>query len=564
MITCIRLVAFFGLPYGNTDDITGDYYARTVGVWGQATSFASNQARIYLLVTEPVGALMMRLAGTVWYDLLNLSAFAFGSMLPLFALRRWLDDSARRLYVLAFFATLPLLFSYTPPYGYPTFMHLPLVSGGLAFLAFGRSRESARAVERERWLIAGSVLLMLSLLCYEPGALVIVLMLLAYFGGPGANRIRPRRRLAEVWCASVVVGLYLIAYLIYRTLHPPTYDGVQLSLGLGLPQMLTVLRTLSVSSNVFAWMVWPQPLSYVDFGSGRTTAMALFANVAWSRLEFAALPAIGVAIITLILAWRALRSGRRGESTVHLAFLSIAAVVLLFGPNVGYLICPKISSLVLKGNLVAYAGTAYSQMGFALSITVVGLWLRRLRPMGARVVGMLCVAGFIGWGSLAATGFNQASARVSRAQAAKWEVVRFINACSTKMPPEYLSEVVAPRLWNYSTGAMSWGEPRQEQRYWDVLSATRYGLQAHFVRSARKGGPVTFGDYQLDPSGALERVVLRRSDDGASIQETFQIERRDTSYGPGIRPCGADLQMEHFNGTEWPPLSTNFKVDASN
>ncbi|HEY2014104.1 MAG TPA: hypothetical protein VGH38_11430, partial [Bryobacteraceae bacterium] len=87
LLVLARLGNFWGLHYGNTDDITMDFWRMTVPLWAMARHYAISQSRIQFFLAIPLWAGMMRFAGTPWYDLLNLGSFTLGALLPAFALR---------------------------------------------------------------------------------------------------------------------------------------------------------------------------------------------------------------------------------------------------------------------------------------------------------------------------------------------------------------------------------------------------------------------------------------------------------------------------------------------
>jgi len=289
--------------------------------------------------------------------------------------------------------------------------------------------------------------------------------------------------------------------------------------------MIRVVFTLSATSSIFAWSALPQPLIYVDYASGFQQADTFSASFALSRLIQLPFPVLAVAVLTALLTFYLVAKPGKQRLLDHPLALLALVVGLLFTPNVVFGLVPKISTLVLNGSLTGYTGTAYSHMGFAfLPVLIAGLALRS--KIGAlRVFTGVVLALILGWASLSATDFNTVSARYARRQASKWQVPRYLSSCSTAIPSRFLTSVVAPRMWNFSTGSISRGDRAQETQYWDMLFRTRYGMSIHLMeKPPAVPGPVTMLDYHLDSDGDLESVVLGRAQDGKAIQDVIVIK----------------------------------------
>lgn len=592
VIALARLAEFAGLHHGNTDDITVDYDYMTLGLRQMAYSYASHQGRLHFLLAIPINAGMMRLAGTFWYDLLNLGCFALGTMLPVVAFRRYVGAASLQLYALVYFATLPLLFPYISPFAAPMAYWL-LVACSIAILLFQRAYD-ADSGEWSRWRLAlGSLFVLLAIFGYEVTAITSLCLLTSYFVTSHAGR--PWRALGgrrDVQCAAGVLLVYAVAYVVFRVLHPPEYSGVKVAANLSLSSMAKVIFRLSTSSSIFAWMFWEQPLRYADFGTGFQRGQQFSATFSVSRFALAPTMSIGIACLTAALTLYLLLKAREEKLLRRIALVAGVAGALLFAPNVIYGVTPKISNLVLQNTLYVYVGTSYSHIGFALLVASLGGLVLHALPRRAAAIVAAGAALSIGWGSLSASIFNEGEALSARRQSSKWQVLEYLSACSNRMPQAYLATILAPRMWNYSTGTMSWGDPEQTARYWDLLAQTRYGLTTHFSKEmSPTTAPVTFLDYRLDRNGNLDAVVLGRSQDGNQVQDALLIRQAygddlsvidETSDTRNLRPpqntalCGHGLELVRFTGTDlnlgtvnvvglpfWSPLHERLGSDSA-
>ena len=325
LIVTARLANFWGLHYGNTDDIIVDFSRMTLPLWTLVDEYAAGQSRVQTFVIAPLWAAMMRLAGTPWYDLINLGSFALGALAPPFALRRYyFPGNTYLLYAAAFFAPFPFLFSYVPPYSHPLHRAYPLIACAVAVILFDQSQRDGRELSgiRSR-LAAGTVATFLAVCNYESTAVVSVVFLGFYFAA--SNSGRPWKTLLERsdfrWAAAAM-GCFVSLYMAYRAGHPPGYEGVLPSAShFSLSSASRVVGTLSLTSSVFTWFIAPQ----------RSLDLApIYARLS---LDHVTIAEIGLALLTAaaVFVW-IIRPGaaRPQSSPLKLAVLSI---LLLFGPN---------------------------------------------------------------------------------------------------------------------------------------------------------------------------------------------------------------------------------------
>lgn len=513
LVAIARMFDFQGLPYGNADDMGSDFHGMRLGLWGSTMESANAHGRLYYLFSLPIYGAMMRISGTLAYDLLNLGSFALGSLLPILALRRTLGDSLVQLYAVLYFALLPLLYSYCPPYAYPTYMFLPLACCGAALLL------------RERQPALAALCFFLSLLGYEPSVLtVLALYALAYWLAPAP---RPGLR-----APLAILSAYVLAYLVFRSvISPPTYTGVALGLPASLLQAAKVVAQLSATSSIFGWyhaQVW---LSYIDYGTPLNELKPLTAHPPTLTFPWLALPAAALAAYLVYTAKRL---------TLPALLLPAAALLTLL-PNALYAFTPKIATLVLDGIIPAYTGTRYSHLGFALLLALVLLHLPRL-------LAAPLAFGLVAWGALAVADYNHSAALYARMQASKWTAVRTLAAHAPQLPPALLQTLHAPRLWNSTTAPMSWGDPVQEAEYWDRWARLRLALPTHFVK-ARPAGPRTIFDYYLQPDGHLSTALLAHAPDGEHFTEVYLLPPNQ----PLTRIAGLDLDLARYAPAARPP-----------
>lgn len=468
LVAIVRMSDFVGLPYGNADDMTADFAAMRLGVWGAAVDKADSQGRLYYLLVLPIYGAMMRLAGTPWYDLINLGSFAAGSLLPFVALRRALGETTVQLYALLYFALLPLLYSYCPPYAYPTYMFLPPLFCGLALILYpNRPRLAA-------------VCFFLSLIGYEPSVLAVLgLYALAWIADPAR---RPPLR----WPIGLT-GLYAVLYAAFRFAAASTYEGVALALPASFADAARVVLQLSSASSIFGWYRSHVYLSYIDYATGSSHLSPLTAQV--PAFSWAAVP---IVLLAVYLVWQSPRRSPR--------MLPLAALLIVL-PNLLYAFTPKLWQLILDGAIPAYTGTRYSHFGLCLFLAVALLAIPRL-PAAALAVALL------GWGWPATSEYSQTAALYARKQASKWDAARALAADLQRLPNGSPPLIHAPRLWNSSTAPMSWGDPVQEAEYWDRWFHVHYGLTVHIVKE-KPAGPHAHFDYTLAPDGRLATAVLR-------------------------------------------------------
>lgn len=482
LVAIVRMSDFAGLPYGNADDMTADFSAMRLGIWGSTMAAADAHGRIYYLFVLPLYGFMMRIAGTPWYDILNLGSFALGSLLPFVALRRSLGETTVQLYAVLYFALLPLLYSYCPPYAYPTYMFLPPLFCGLAILFYpARPRLAA-------------VCFFLSLFGYEPSVLAVFgLYALAWFADPAG---RPPLR----W-PVLLVAAYATLYIGFRLAAASTYEGVALALPASLGDALKVIGQLSSTSSIFGWYHSHVYLSYIDYATGASHLSPLTAQV--PAFSWTAVP---VAVLAAYLVSQPPRRSPR--------LLPLAAFLIVL-PNLLYAFTPKLWTLVLDGAIPAYTGTRYSHFGLSLFLALALLALPRWPAV------VLAVA-ILGWGWPATTEYTRTAALYARKQVSKWDAARALAVNASRLPPVYLNVIHAPRLWNSSTAPMSWGDPVQEAEYWDRWIHLHYGLKIHIVKE-KPAGPHALLDYTLAPDGRLQSAVLSYAPAGGHYTETYVL-----------------------------------------
>lgn len=569
VIAMARIAQFWGLHYGNTDDLTIDFATMKAGAFRTAFVYATQQARVFQLLNIPLYASStMSLAGSGWYDLLNLSAFAGGSLLPVAAFYRYLTTPVLQLYVIAYFSTLPLLFAYCPPYSYPTYMFAPLAFCGAAMLLFEKWRGAQPGPRRNILLAFACMSLFLALCSYELIALLGATLLaiyfwMSYFPSSRFSLFKGR----DVQAAIGVGVFYLALYVGWRLLFPPTYNGVQPALNLSLPEMARVVGTLSLTSSIFARYMFPQNLVYVDYSPVHQFVRPLYAPSAGQMLGQATAWQLLVAALTMAAAYKLVTSVSSRWQLVRGLQLAAVGVVALFLPNALFAIIPKISDLVLTGQLATYTGTAFSHIGFSLlPVVIVMIVAASSRPIVRAALGIL-VAVIAGWASLASSEFNQASEVYAHEQSAKWSVISQLAACRDHIPAEFFDRITAPRLWNFSTGSMAWGgHGAQFQHYWDQLASTRYRLDAYFyIRPQAAPKPLTFLDYRLAQDGKLAGIVIGAAPDGAHFHDVLIIKHSSSVMpaeilsqasswlyqGPeNTASCNDGLQIVRFTGPD--------------
>lgn len=467
LVAIVRMADFISLPYGNADDMTADFSAMRFGIWGTAMEQSNTQGRVYYLAVVPVYGFMMRIAGTPWYDLINLGSFALGSLLPFVALRRALGETTVQLYAVLYFALLPLLYSYCPPYAYPTYMFLPPLFCGLAILLYpARPRLAA-------------VCFFLSLIGYEPSVLsVLGLYSLAWFADPSH---RPPLR----WPLSLIAA-YAVLYIGFRLAAASTYEGVALALPASPTDAVRVVAQLSSTSSIYGWYRSHVYLSYIDYATGSSHLSPLTAQV--PSFSWAAVP---VVLLAVYLIWQTPRRSTR--------LLPLAAALIVL-PNLLYAFTPKLWQLILDGAIPAYTGTRYSHFGLSLFLALGLLAL-------PRVPAVVLAAALLGWGWPATTEYTQTAALYARKQVSKWDAARALAENASRLPSGSLQLIHAPRLWNSSTAPMSWGDPVQEAEYWDRWFEMHYGLTVHIVKE-KPAAPHSLLDYTLAPDGRLEQAVF--------------------------------------------------------
>lgn len=467
LVAIVRMSDFIGLPYGNADDMTADFSAMRLGIWGAAVDKANTQGRLYYLFVLPIYGFMMRIAGTPWYDVLNLGSFTLGSLLPFIALRRSLGETTVQLYAVLYFALLPLLYSYCPPYAYPAYMFLPPLFCGLAIFSYpARPRLAA-------------VCFFLSLIGYEPSVLTVLgLYALAWIADPSR---RPPLR----WPLSLIAS-YGLLYVAFRLAAASTYEGVALALPTSLSDAVRVVAQLSSTSSIFGWYRSHVYLSYIDYATGASHLSPLTAQI--PAFSWASVP---VAALTAYLIGQTPRRSPR--------LLPIAAF-LVFLPNLLYAFTPKLWQLILDGAIPAYTGTRYSHFGLALFLALVLMALPRLPAAVLAVV-------LLGWGWPSTTEYTREAALYARKQVSKWDAARALAAEMQRLPNGSLPLIHAPRLWNSSTAPTSWGDPVQEAEYWDRWFQQHYGLNVHIVKQKPAARHVHF-DYTLASDGRLQSAVV--------------------------------------------------------
>ena len=520
LILC-RLADFWGLHYASTDDIALDSMRMTMPLDALVQNLAASQSRVQFYVAAPVWVAVMSLSGTPWYDLINLGSFALSVLLPVCALRRYiLPRGEFLLYALAVFATLPLLFGYGPPYCYPLLISFPLTACGSAILIFQRART---------WggLAAGGVATFFAIYAYEAAMVLSILVLATYFcfssEGKPWNWILARR---DLRCAALVFASVAMVYVSFRMAHPAAYGGVKASTAfLSLPAIVRVVGTLSLTSSIYAWFGMPQWAHHIHPDIG---AVPVWASVSWAK---ATVYEIVLAGMTAGLAgWLILRPQSSGKQGRPLRLAGVG-LLLLVAPNVAYPLTEKISSLVMSGKLYAYTPTPFSQAGVGCLFAALALAAGRIRSVPPRVVAASVLAGVLGCGSLAASVFNRESGVFAREQASRWKVMGVLAGCSARIPAEYRQGIVAPELWNDATAALGWEDDFQAKLYWDAVAYDHYGMRVHMMPKAERL-PVTWLDFRLEKDGELASVVVSRSTDGKTVQESWACSGGAAQPGP--------------------------------
>jgi hypothetical protein len=528
LIILVRLSNYWGLHYGNTDDISTDYMRMTLPFRTMVSTYAASQSRIQWYVTVPFWAGAMRLANTPWYDIVNLSTFAASLLLPLIALRRYyFPPNILLLCATTIFATQPLLFSYASPYSNPLYMEVPIIAAAIAVILFAGSQGRPG---RRWWLLPGCIATALAVCTYEAATILSLVIFGAYFLGSHAGRpwrTLPLRR--DLQCVVIVLTCYAALYFSYRAKHPAAYGGVQATTSyLTLPAAAKVVGTLSSTSSIYAWFTRPQWAYYIDHDSDAIPIQARLS------LRNATPSEIALALLTAGMVFYFMVSGHSKGSVLR---LTLVAFAFWIAPNLAYPLTAKIAALVVNKQLFAYGGTPYSQIGFACAVAVVGFAVSRLRLTALRCGAAGILALFLGAGSLAASAFNRESGLLAREQAAKWKVIPRLAACAAQIPRPYLQNLAAPRMWKSATAGLSWGDVSQDELYWDAFAFKRYGVHMHLTKASQEL-PVQDLDFRLAKDGSLESVIVARSVDGRRFQELWLISA-DSRPDPPDLPAGA-------------------------
>jgi hypothetical protein len=510
-----------GAGLASEDDIRFALRARVIraggwdAYWDEATTLASRQGRFYFLFsTGFFVAPYMLPDGLVRAGFITSIQFAALGALVLF-LRRHLSGRACLWLFGLLCALIPIWGRFNPVTATPVYYHIPTVLffGALVLRARTRSRGP---IVRHAYVAP----LFLSLMFYE--ILLLPFLLIAILDELAARRAEGSRDgLAGGVRAALPVlltfGTWMVAYVIYRHLHPSVYDGSRIA-------PLSVMGTVR---GVVAFILSGVP------GMNLATHYEMLPEVIHGYLPVMGLPAILLAHLTaagwaqailamaLGAAYVLTATGPQGTKRQWpgAAWPALVCLAVAFALPLPLMITVKYRDTAaawapyIPGYYIFLALLAAFALLLEPSLSLLGGGRRMARGAAAAALGL------ISFGAVAATFIaNDVISAASARPARKWKLVDTLLRTSALDRLPQGSAILAPALWEDFPN-VHW-IPYEE--YWTQYIELHSGRRVRVVQTpdaSRLTGDATAPLFYFEPVSStcageglmLSRVVRGRA-----------------------------------------------------
>jgi hypothetical protein len=507
-----RLQDFFELGMTTNDQLVYSTDLLQRGVWEVALDYARQQGRLYVLLTNPLDLLPATYATNAGVQIANLTLFA---AVPFIV--GWMifhDRADRIVFLLSYWSLCAVGWFSTAPAAYPILPTVPLVFAGLAAAsALGYAQRPSRSR-----LVAFGLLVFAACFQYEPGALLAVVLLIWLV----RTRVSPptqRRNLYAVLALSS--GLYAIAYLSWRLVHPTAYEGATLG----------ELSPIAIGRVIAAYALGALPLTNLLGGMPPITS-----GDAMIGRQVLPYPAMSVRSLLFAVEWMDVVIATAGAALLWALFaarrtasveIRVRAGTLWKHVGLGLLIlllANVLLALTTKYQVWArgwrpYLTSYYALFGWAVLMTSVSRLVVR-RWHAATVVAMFAAV------FVYSAAYNHQTARQIRASFSKWEIVAALAACSDHVG-HYRGYVVPAAFHGVSESAPNWS------RYWRDWTRRAFGSALEILPAAggAAGGLVAFVRPERDGRGHLDAVVGNGESGG------FLIYRGEAPHYLSVRPA---------------------------
>lgn len=483
---CLRI---WDLGIVHTDDAIWALHAWK-GDWDIVWRWATDQGRVWALVSGSILLVAMKIKGSLVGDLAIIATFVAFFLAFHVAIAAYFG---RRLAVLIAALNLglwSLRWEGNVLTAYPAFTWLL----GVAFVAslFAARRYLATG---NVLALAGSLLLLLLALCVHEGVSVLFATLYPLAALAHARALTPRTDRARIERTlllgyAAVAAVYFLAYFGWRFAYPSGYTGNSLAPfdGMRIAQVAgSFALSGSLPFDVFVGyeVVFANP----SIGEGSRIAYPLGDYL---RAVAASPSALAFGGLVWLVCWHALRSigsshPDAGSATVAIGVGALIALV----PILPVAMTVQYQQWYFDHGIRSYLHTGLSHFGVALAIGgVVALAVRAFAPSRVQLAFAFAVS--VGAGVLAAGGsaMNDAIAGDMRSEASRWRVLNRAVELLRADGGANAATLVAPRFASGSWFAVV------PSSYWSEWARARHGVDLSFT-----AGP-------LPATDAARRVYL--------------------------------------------------------
>ncbi len=381
---------------------------------------------------------------------------------------------------------------------------------GMSFYVCSRRRVSVGGTYPRACLLSALLLMLASLFFYE--LLIVPFFLIAAAlvwaeTTPDFTRLRAQAFIADFLPVVVLFVVWTVTYVVFRHLHPSTYEGAMLA-PLDAGQWATDVSRHLISSLPGAHGLSP----FAEKGRSSGILDYLTRDLGWGGLCITTVASIFISVAVLV--------GAKGSERQHwrLVFGSVTALALLTAVLAPAPIFLTAKYRNMPWESMPYLPGYYSYLAFMAILTTGIVALRLLDPFRLRMIaaGVLAVL-LAAFSATANVADNRVTGRYSLGSKTWKAVDAWMETEDFKHLPEN-AVVLAPTLWERINPAWWFAED-----YWSHYVLVRSGRNIRIVPTANEafelgGGrqPVFYAEREwgFDSSVLLITSAVARQPDG--------------------------------------------------
>jgi hypothetical protein len=481
-----RLQDFFDLGMATTDQLEFSTDLLDRGIWQAALDYA----RQHFLLTVPIHLFAATYATSPIVQAVSLSLFV---IVPgLVAWTAFRDHTDQAFFLLIYWTFCATGWNHTTPAAYPITPMVPFIFIGAAALV---AQSHAKAPS---WLklFAYGLFTFMVFFQYEPAALTAIILLLWFIH---TRVLAPGQRRNLYGTTALSLGLYAVAYIVWRMIYPSGYEGATLG-NLSPIAIIRVLLAYAIGAlplaHLFGGMpsivvgdaiIGRQVLSYPALNMG-----SLLSSIEWMDIVVSVLAG---ALLWLLLSERQSRVSV-GEQR-HVATPSnelYLAVLIMLSSNILLAFSQKYQLWVQAG-WTAYLTSYCALFGWIILITCFSRYVLRRWLAVVLTLGLLAIFLYSG-------AYNHSTARQIRANFSRWHTVNALVACKPYLNT-YRSFVFPAAFYGIFQTSPNWS------LYWRDWTSRSFGSPVHIVPDAASvaTGSAAFIQPSHDDRGKLKAVA---------------------------------------------------------